>query len=40
MELLFVLLFAYVRRVRDTKLRKVAELAAEQAKRVAPVMAK
>ena len=35
MELLFVVLFAYLRRVRSEKLQKVAEAAATQAKQAA-----
>ena len=37
-ELLFVLLFRYIRKVRQEQLAKVAELAASQAKKVAPAM--
>lgn len=40
MEFLFVLLFRYLRKVRAEKLQKVADLAAAQAKKVAPVMMK
>ncbi|KAK8201578.1 ADP/ATP carrier protein [Zalaria obscura] len=40
MELLFVLLFRYVRKVRTEKLQKVADMAASQAKKVAPVLLK
>jgi hypothetical protein len=40
MELMFVLLFRYVRKLRAEKLQKVAEYAAEKAKNVAPVMIK
>ncbi|KAI4720898.1 hypothetical protein E4T48_02803 [Aureobasidium sp. EXF-10727] len=40
MELMFVLLFRYVRKLRAEKLQKVAEFAAEKAKKVAPVMMK
>ena len=40
MELLFVLLFRYMRKVRAEKLQKIADLAAAQAKKVAPVMMK
>ncbi|KAF1352183.1 mitochondrial carrier domain-containing protein [Delphinella strobiligena] len=40
MEFLFVLLFRYLRKVRAEKLQKVADLAAAQAKKVAPVMIK
>ena len=39
-ELLFVLLFRYVRKIRAEKLQKVADMAAAQAKKVAPVMLK
>lgn len=39
-ELLFLLLFRYVRKLRADQLRKVADLAAEQAKKVAPVILK
>jgi len=39
-ELLFVLLFRYVRQVRQEQLAKVANMAAEQAKKVAPAMLK
>ena len=37
MEILFVVLFAYMRRIRDEKLRKAAEAAASKAKEVLPV---
>lgn len=40
MELLFVLLFRYIRKVRAEKLQKLADMAAGQAKRVAPVLMK
>lgn len=40
MELLFVLLFRYVRKIRAEKLQKVADMAARQAKKVAPVVLK
>jgi len=40
MELLFILLFRYLRQVRGKQLRKVAEIAQGQAKRVAPVVLK
>jgi len=40
MELAFILLFRYVRQVREKQLRKVAQMAQEQAKRVAPVVLK
>ncbi|GAB7351340.1 hypothetical protein MBLNU459_g2029t1 [Dothideomycetes sp. NU459] len=39
-ELLFVVLFRYMRKVRAEKLQQVADLAAAQAKKVAPVMLK
>ncbi|KAF7845935.1 hypothetical protein BT93_L0001 [Corymbia citriodora subsp. variegata] len=39
-ELAFVLLFRYMRQIRAEKLQKLADLAALQAKRVAPVMMK
>lgn len=40
MELLFVLLFRYLRKIRAEKLQKIADLAAAQANKVAPVMMK
>jgi hypothetical protein len=40
MELMFILLFRYVRKLRAEKLQKVAAYAAEKAKKVAPVMIK
>lgn len=47
MEILFIVLFAYLRKVRDTKLRLLANAAASQAnlaagraKEVLPVVAK
>ena len=40
MELLFILLFRYVRKIRAEKLQKIADLAAEHARKVAPVMMK
>lgn len=40
MELLFVLLFRYVRKVRAEKLRKVADMAADQMKKAAPTVLK
>ncbi len=40
MELVFVLLFAYVRKMRDERLKKVAAFAAEKAKAASPVMLK
>lgn len=39
-ELLFVLLFAYVRRLRAEKLQKLADIAAEKAKKAAPILVK
>ena len=39
-ELLFVVLFRYIKKVRQEQLAKVAEMAASQAKRVAPAMIK
>lgn len=36
MELMFIVLFAYLRRVRQEKLKKVAEMAAEAAAKKAP----
>lgn len=39
-ELLFVLLFRYVRKIRQEQLAKVANVAAEQAKKVAPALVK
>ena len=40
MELAFILLFRYVRQVREKQLRKVAQMAQDQAKKVAPVVLK
>ncbi|OCL06720.1 peroxisomal membrane protein-like protein Pmp47 [Glonium stellatum] len=40
MELLFILLFRYVRKVRAEKLQKLADIAAEKAKTAAPVLVK
>ncbi|KAL8659293.1 MAG: hypothetical protein Q9226_000508 [Calogaya cf. arnoldii] len=40
MEILFVVLFAYLRRVRDSKLQQLANAAAVRAKEVMPVVAK
>lgn len=40
LELMFVLLFRYVRKLRAEKLQKVADYAAEKAKKVTPVMIK
>ena len=39
MELLFILLFAYVRKLRSEKLRRVAEAASSKAKEVIPLEA-
>jgi hypothetical protein len=39
-ELLFTVLFAYLRRMRSEKLQKLAEAAASKAKNIAPVIAK
>ncbi|PSK53908.1 Mitochondrial substrate carrier family protein Q [Elsinoe australis] len=39
-ELLFVLLFAYVRRLRAEKLQKLADIAAEKAKKAVPILVK
>ena len=40
MEVLFIILFAYARRVRAEKLQKLAALAAEKSKHVLPVVVK
>ena len=40
MEILFVVLFAYLRKIRSAQMQKVANLAAEKAKGVLPVMTK
>jgi len=40
MEILFVVLFAYLRRVKSTKLQQAAEAAAAKAKHVLPIVAK
>lgn len=40
MELLFILLFRYVRKVRAEKLQKLADIAAEKAKSAAPILTK
>lgn len=40
MELLFILLFRYVRQVRSDRIRKMAAAAAERAKQSAPVLMK
>jgi len=39
-ELLFILLFRYVRKIRTEKLQKLADLAAERARATAPILAK
>lgn len=39
-ELVFVLLFRYLRQVRAEKLQKLADLAADKARRGAPILAK
>jgi len=39
-ELMFVILFRYVRKIRQEQLAKVAAIAAEQAKKVAPALVK
>lgn len=39
-ELLFILLFRYVRKIRAEKLAKLADIAAEKAAKVAPVIMK
>jgi len=40
MEILFVVLFAYLRKVKSTKLQKAAEAAAARAKQVMPLVTK
>ncbi|KAL8742914.1 MAG: hypothetical protein Q9190_004673 [Brigantiaea leucoxantha] len=40
MEIFFVVLFAYIRKVRDTRLQKAATVATNQAKRVLPSLVK
>lgn len=40
MEILFVVLFAYLRKLRSAKLAQAAEAAASKAKQVLPVVAK
>ncbi|KAF2459542.1 mitochondrial carrier domain-containing protein [Lineolata rhizophorae] len=40
MELLFVVLFSYLRKIRTEKLQKVADMAADKAKSVAPITTK
>lgn len=40
MELLFILLFRYLRKIRSEQLQKAADLAASKAKQVLPVIAK
>ena len=37
MEILFIVLFAYMRRIKAEKLQKIAEAAASKAKEVLPV---
>jgi hypothetical protein len=40
MELTFILLFRYVKQLRETHLRKIAELAQARAKNAPPVLLK
>jgi len=40
MEILFIVLFAYLRKLRSTQLQKIADAAAEKAKHALPVLAK
>jgi hypothetical protein len=40
MELLFIALFRYLRKIRSQQLQKAADLAASKAKAVLPVIAK
>ena len=40
MELLFVLLFRYLRKLRSEQLQKAAEIAADKAKQALPLIAK
>ncbi len=40
LELLFVLLFAYLRKIKSEKLQKMADAAAAKAKQTMPVIAK
>jgi hypothetical protein len=40
MELLFILLFAYLRKLRDERLKKIADTAAAKAKTSLPVTLK
>jgi hypothetical protein len=40
MELLFILLFRYLRKIKSEQLAKAAELAASKAKTVLPIVAK
>ena len=40
MEILFALLFAYMRQLRSGQLQRLADVAAEKAKQVVPIMAK
>lgn len=38
MEILFIVLFAYLRKIRDSKLQQVAKAAASRAKEVMPIV--
>lgn len=40
MELMFILLYRYMRKIRDEKLAKIAELAATKAKETLPIVTK
>jgi len=40
MEILFIVLFAHIRKLRSTQLQKIADKAAEKAKLALPIMAK
>tara|TARA_R110002060_G_scaffold74519_1_gene83784 strand:- start:244 stop:366 length:123 start_codon:yes stop_codon:yes gene_type:complete len=40
MELMFIILFRYMRKIRDEKLKKVAEMAAAKAKETLPLVTK
>lgn len=40
MELLFIVLFRYLRKIRSEQLQKISEIAAAKAKEVLPVVAK
>ncbi|KAG4434196.1 hypothetical protein IFR05_010323 [Cadophora sp. M221] len=40
MELMFIVLFRYMRKIRDEKLKKIAEMAAEKAKETIPLVTK